>query len=220
MSQNILLGKCVLVQMSSCSNSGTSFVPSSLTEIFRFDEMLRTTVRHNPGHKLVICTNVGAYVQTKTVFLTGCHLMMTHSFTFRQTFEAFKHLKGLLPSFDETQLTSLPCCWMALYRAKCLGWVDFGDIFDIGPADSIFIEEYIHYARQVHPPVTCHPYPSLVHNRDPLAARSTAPSSLWCLATSSSSARRGMTSPAAACGSTSMGAATSAPPSTPTCCRI
>ena len=155
MSQNILLGKCVLVQMSACANSGPSFVPSSLTEIFRFDDMLRTTLRHNPGHKMVICTNVDAYVQTKTVFLTGCHLMMTHGFSFRQTSEAFKHLKGFLPSFDENQL-SLPCCWMALYRAKCLGWVNFGDIFDFGPEDSIFIEEYMHYARQIRPPFRFH----------------------------------------------------------------
>ena len=144
--------------MSSCAKSLHSFVPSSLTEIFRFDEMLRSTLRHNPGHKLVLCTNSDSYVQTKTVFLTGCYLIMTHDFTSKQTSEVFKHLNCILPSFEEFQSTSLPCCWMSLYRAKCLGWINFGDIFDIGREDSIFIEEYMHYARQIPKLDRCHPH--------------------------------------------------------------
>ncbi len=170
---NIFLGKCVLVQMSACNSAHSSFAPSSLTEIFRFDEILRTTTRHNPGHKLVICTSADEYVQAKAVFLTGCHLIMTHGLTSKQTSETFKQLQVFLPLFDESQLASLPCCWNAVYRAKCMGWIDFGDIFDIGPEDSIFIEEYIHYARQIkstHPHLSpsCHQF---ISNCDLLTAR-------------------------------------------------
>ena len=86
-------------------------------------------------------------MQTKAVFLTGCHLIMSQEFSAKETFDTLGTLPESQSGGDDGEL-SLSCCWAALHRAKCLNWIDFGDIFDIRAEDTsrIFIEEYIHYA--------------------------------------------------------------------------
>jgi hypothetical protein len=146
MAHHMLLGKHITIPLH-CSSQTTSFEPSSLTEIFRFDEHVRAAQRHNPGFKIIVCTQRSLAVQSKAIFLMGCHLIMSQEFSAK---EAIDNLGGLpesrLPTEDNE--LSLSCCWTALYRAKALNWIDFGDIFDIGVEDTsrIFIEEYIHYA--------------------------------------------------------------------------
>jgi hypothetical protein len=158
MAQNILLGKSILVNMSSLSNEShcaiKDFAPSSLAEIFRFDEMIRATKRHNPSNNIVLCAGITAYVQIKAVFLIGCHLLMAKEFSYEDVASTFAHFD--LAGIFNTKLSCTPgdgltvsLCWMALYRAKCIGWINFEDIFDVGQENPsrIFIEEYIHYAR-------------------------------------------------------------------------
>jgi hypothetical protein len=147
--KDIFFGRYVLVQLSTVAGagSGVGSFPSSLAEIFRFYEMLLSISRHNPGNNIILCLDCDTYVQRKALFLCGCHLIMKHSFTSQQTCDAFKHLEKALPNQD-TEPFTLSSCWTALYRAKTLRWIDFGNIFDVGQnPERIFIEEYIHYAR-------------------------------------------------------------------------
>jgi hypothetical protein len=152
MAQAKVNGKYIIIPLSQGRHGERiiEFSPSSLVEIFRFDEMIRATQRHNPGYKIVLCTGPDLYTQMKGIFLTGCHLIMSQCFNFEETvgaFMFFEHaMRGATIAGDEL---TMPCCWMALYRAKCLGWIDFGDIFDTGIEEDnrIFLEEYIHYAR-------------------------------------------------------------------------
>ena len=160
LARNLFPGKYILVNINSsaqksCTKSG--FVPSSLAEIFRFDEILRDVDCHNPSHKIVICAGLDLYSRSKSVFLVGSYLLMTRGFSDREVASIFA-LFGA--SFydgcegDDDKL-SISVSWTAIHQAKRLGWIDFGDIFDVGQNKSfrIFIEEYIHYARhdlQVH----------------------------------------------------------------------
>ena len=127
------------------------FTPSSLADIFKFDEMMRAVQRHSPSHCIVLCASVDPFVQAKAIFLAGCHMMMTQGFSYAETVAAFAKPRAAMPRAGriDNEGSSLECCWTALYRAKSLGWIDFGDIFDTGcdNPSRIFIEEYIHYAR-------------------------------------------------------------------------
>ena len=145
--QNLFLGKFNFVQLSSTADSGVDFVPSCLAEIFRFDEMIKTTQRRSSSRSILLCSNLDLHVQLKCVFLTGCHLIMSHGFSSFQTSNVFKSLVERF-SICESESFTLSCCWVAIDRAKCLGWIDFGNVFDVGSDEGrIIIEEYLHYAR-------------------------------------------------------------------------
>jgi hypothetical protein len=154
MAQHKLFGKRIIVPLVS-SNRDTpisaerSFTPCSLASIFRFDEMVRAVQRHSPAHNIILCTGLDPHVQIRAIFLTGCHMMMTQGFSYTDTVSLLSQAStAIMGSVDAEGLT-VACCWRALYRAKTLGWIDFGDIFDTGydNPSRIFIEEYIHYAR-------------------------------------------------------------------------
>ena len=153
MAQHKLYGKRIIIPFFSRgpNPSRQTFIPSSLAEIFKFDEMMRGIHRHNPSHSIVLCAGVDPFVQAKAIFLAGCHMMMTQGFSYAETVAAFAKARTALPNTGrmESDESSVDCCWFALYRAKSLGWIDFGDIFDTGcdNPSRIFIEEYIHYAR-------------------------------------------------------------------------
>lgn len=103
-----------------------SFNPSSLIEIFKFDEMACTLERKNPQMKLVFCTGAGQSSQIRVAFLIGCHMIMSHGIGFEETHLAFKHFHVLFERFSPADGgVSVQSCWRALSRAKCLNWVDF-----------------------------------------------------------------------------------------------
>jgi hypothetical protein len=156
--QHLLSNKYLVIQMKSAMNQLLSALniavdigSTSLAEIFRFDSMIREIQRHNPGHKLVLCTGHNEYLQAKAVFLSGCHLIMTEDFTYQEAVSLFSQMEGLKHMFssEERSETTIHHRWAAIHKAKCLNWVDFGDVFDVGMDDGtrIFIEEYIHYSR-------------------------------------------------------------------------
>ena len=152
MAQHKLFGKRTIIPLlgRDLNAAAPGFTPSSLAEIYRFDEMMRAVQRHNPTHSIVLCAGVDSKVQSKAVFLAGCHMIMTQGFSYVDTVNTLANTTNTLTSVaaDNEGLT-VPCCWMALHRAKSLGWIDFGDVFDTGcdNPSRIFIEEYIHYAR-------------------------------------------------------------------------
>ena len=150
MAQHIFLGKYFLIQLNHTARSrteSTSFAPSSLTEIHRFDDMLRTTQRQNPSLKIILCMDQVGGDRAKGMFLIVCHLLMNNAFTEYQLSESFEHINQMLTLSESGTVVFQSCC-MAVHRAKSLRWIDFKDVFEISPKDQnrIFIEEYIHYA--------------------------------------------------------------------------
>jgi hypothetical protein len=152
MAQHKLFGKRTIIPLlgRNLSSTDPGFTPNCLAEIFRFDEMMRAVQRQNPTHSIVLCTGADIKVQTKAVFLAGCHMIMTQGFSYAHTLTALANTTNSLASeITDAEGLTVPCCWMAVSRAKALGWIDFGDVFDTGcdNPSRIFIEEYIHYAK-------------------------------------------------------------------------
>jgi hypothetical protein len=133
------------------SDECAGFMPSSLAQIYRFDQMVREISRKNAGAKLVFCSGVERLTQMKTAFLIGTHLIMTHCVDPDGISSAFQPMSEILdfvlPS-EATQL-SIRNCWSSLASAKEMNWLDFWEIFDTGNHEdaSINLDEYSHYAR-------------------------------------------------------------------------
>jgi hypothetical protein len=132
----------------SCSgnNKTVLFLPASLIEVYKFDEMTNQVARRNADHKLVFSAGRNVHFQTRAAFLVGCHMVMSHGFDAEKTFQVFKSFEEF---FDWSQIGILDC-WRALYRAKSAGWIDFQERFDFGSDDgtmTINMEEFIHYSR-------------------------------------------------------------------------
>jgi hypothetical protein len=112
-----------------------SFNPSSLIEIFKFDEMACTLERKNPTIKLVFCTGAGQPSQVRVAFLVGCHMIMSHGVDSEETHLAFKNFHGLFQRFSPADGggVTVESCWHALYRAKSLNWIDFRKVSPQSP---------------------------------------------------------------------------------------
>ena len=110
-----------------CGEETESFNPSSLIEIFKFDEMACTLERKNPTMKLVFCTGAGLASQVRVAFLIGCHMIMSLGVGFEETNLSFKLFHGMFERFSPADAggVTVENCWRALTRAKCLNWVDF-----------------------------------------------------------------------------------------------
>ena len=131
------------------------FVPSTLAQIYKFDQMIRDVSRKHPGVKLVFCTGIKRLVQLKIAFLLGCHLLMTHCVYLEGVFIAFDPMSDVLDgSCSGTDLQGddmVQCGWRSLAQARQMEWLNFWEVFDRGDNSecSIMIEEFVHYARFV-----------------------------------------------------------------------
>ena len=156
MAHHSLKLKYVVVPIcSSASNSSETwvndttdgFIPASLIELYKFDEMANQIARRNADHKLVFSAGRNLQVQMRAAFLIGCHMVMSHGFDADKVFQIFKSFEEF---FGCSQVGILDC-WRALHRAKSAGWVDFQERFDFDSCDetvAINMEEFIHYSRQ------------------------------------------------------------------------
>ena len=112
---------------SSSNMEHNAFSPSSLTEIFKFDEMACALERNNTKTRLVFCTGGSHASQARLAFLVGCHMMMSHGTTLDDTIQYFRNLHGLFHQFASTNggNVSVQSCWRALSSARSLHWIDF-----------------------------------------------------------------------------------------------
>ena len=120
---------------------------SSLEEIYKFDLMLQAKMRQNRGAKFVICTGAQESCQLKTAFLLGCYMIMSLGLTPKETADLFQPIRR---RFDDSKLGgAMLSSWTALHEARCMGWVNFQETFDLGSDGRFAIEmdEYMHYAR-------------------------------------------------------------------------
>ncbi len=132
------------------------FVPSSLADIYNFDKLANEIIRKNADHKFVFCASANPRVQSKVVFLLGCHLIMSYGLGWEDCEAHFADLQDVLdqyaPVYDNHP--SLRHCWHAIQCAQRMGWIDFRDLVVDADEDDdiscIHMEEYLHYARSVH----------------------------------------------------------------------
>jgi hypothetical protein len=126
-----------------------SFVPSPLQEIYKFDELANQTARRSSDLRLVFCAGLNSAVQTRVVFLLGCHLVVSLGMDPEQVFSIFHRVEN----FRSKECTGLLQGWWSLQCAKNMGWINFQDPFELedgcldGHADTIRMDEYVHYSR-------------------------------------------------------------------------
>ena len=142
----------VIPRLSNEQRTEPGFEPSSLTEIFKFSEMICRVERHHHDKKLVLCAGRSLFLQARTAFLVGCHLIISHGTELEETYSVLERLHIV---FDQVSLSekiglSVRSCLSAVYAAKKREWVDFRRRFNSLPSlspRSIQIDEYMHYAR-------------------------------------------------------------------------
>ena len=138
-------------EQAKAAGESIGFMPSSLAQIYKFDQMVREISRKNAGAKLVFCAGIERLAQMKTAFLIGTHLIMTHCVDPDGISSAFHPMNELLDteSPSETTNLSIRTCWSSLASAKVMNWLDFWEIFDTCSDEnaSISLDEYTHYAR-------------------------------------------------------------------------
>ena len=127
------------------------FGPSSLTEIFKFDEMICQIERSHPSQKLVVCAGRLPLERARTAFLVGCHLIISHRTDLEQTYMTLEKLHGIFEQVSSAKggELSVRSCLAAVYAAKKWDWIDFRERFNVLPtmSHSMQIDEYMHYAR-------------------------------------------------------------------------
>jgi hypothetical protein len=157
MAQHSLKAKYIVVPMTAMcrytqeGNLARSFTPSSLIELYKFDVMANQIERQNADQKLVLAAGRNIQVQSRAIFLIGCHMIMSHGLNAESTYSIFKHVKELFTR-NESGLVNLLDCWCAVDSAKSNGWIDFKERFDMESEEkpdneTIDMDQFIHYSR-------------------------------------------------------------------------
>ena len=134
-------------------NKKSNLTPPSLSEIYKFDEMVQNAARKHPSKKLIFSSGSNLLIRVRTAFLIGCHLIVSHDLDFTSVYRAFDKMHPLFDAANPNNGTgsSVSSSLRAIFRTKEHNWIDFKETFDIGPGSptSIAMDEYLHYARLV-----------------------------------------------------------------------
>ena len=157
MAHHSLKVKYIMVPMASALKDDSdirtqnqSIVPSSLIDIYDFNEMANQIARKNGDHRLVFSAGSNVKIQIKVVFLIGCHMILSQGLDADQIFAIFRSFEELFVDLKCSQVNILDC-WRALHRSTCAGWIDFRERFgyECDRDQTIDMEEFIHYSRSV-----------------------------------------------------------------------
>jgi hypothetical protein len=121
--------------------------PACLEEIFMFDKKSNALRRQTAGDVIIFYTGTHARHQSKTIFLLGCHLMMSYNYSAAHVEHILQRLGHSLKSEGcEFLMTDY---WGAMEVARGHGWVDFRESFDspFNECNFSMMDEYLHYAR-------------------------------------------------------------------------
>ena len=156
MSLHAITGKFIMVPRNkSCKENSNSlsdrngFYPSSLVDIYKFNEMSNQIARRNPDSKLIFLAGSSIEARSTVIFLIGCHMMMSLGMDVANVYQIFKKFDEFFADKAGSKLHILDR-WKAVERAANVGWIDFEERFnceneyDDGTID---MEEFIHYAR-------------------------------------------------------------------------
>jgi hypothetical protein len=121
--------------------------PASLVEMYKFNMECNAIRRQNPEDAIIFYTGLHALHQGEAIFLLGCFLLMSYSYStdrVQHIFQCVGH--NLLRGTCEFPVAHY---WQALELARNNVWVDFRENFDSlsHDGDCIDIDEHLHYAR-------------------------------------------------------------------------
>jgi hypothetical protein len=155
MAHHAISGRFVIVPRNkSCKESlksfsdGSGFLPSSLVDIYKFNEMSNRIARRNPDSKLIFVTGSNMDGRSRVVFLIGCHMMMSFGMDVTNVYLIFKRFDEFFVDKGGSKHHILDS-WGAVERAAHVGWIDFEERFNREDDDegTIDMEEFIHYSR-------------------------------------------------------------------------
>ena len=154
MARHVLSKKYSIVPLPSSLNEfdfpAERFVPSSLTEIYKFDEMVQRFERNMEECVIVFSAGRSKYSQRRVAFLIGCHLIISKCCFAHDVYQCFCGPHEILG--DNVQKAIIMDCWKALHKVRSLAWIDFRERFtqSTSQAGSIDMEEFMHYSRCMH----------------------------------------------------------------------
>ena len=129
-----------------CSST-RSCAPCSLTEIYKFDEMVKQLERRSEDQMLVFSAGTDKTMQRRVAFLLGCHLIMSKSLDTQHVIRIFHGFDDILEHSNQEE-AAVTDCWRALHQAKSLLWLSFRERFGQYASDtSLDMEELIHYSK-------------------------------------------------------------------------
>ena len=153
MAQHVLNKKHIIISLPlkfqiAADTDEQALVPSSLVEIYKFDQMVRQLERRNKDDVLVFSAGTNTNVQRRVAFLLGCQLIMSKALDAYEVNQIFNDFGGILGQSQDERSSAMNC-WQALHQAKALAWVDFNEQFEshTDHTTTIDMEELIHYSR-------------------------------------------------------------------------
>ena len=123
-----------------------SFVPSPLEEIYKFDELANQTARRDSDLRLVFCAGLNSALQTRVIFLLGCHMLVSLGMDPEAVGTIFQRVEHIRNQEFQRLLEG----WWSLRSAKDVGWINFQEPFqleDDEDDETIRMDEYLHYCR-------------------------------------------------------------------------
>jgi hypothetical protein len=105
-------------------NDDTSCHFASLSDIHRFDSMVKSMTSNNFGIKLLFHISRDPALQTRVLFLLGCHMILTCGLGFEETYLSFRQFHQTFEQYCSARGASVEQSLRALCCAKCSDWID------------------------------------------------------------------------------------------------
>lgn len=120
------------------------FGPMNLGMIYKFCAILDTQLECSSQKRVALCIEPESHSITNAVFLMGSYMMIRHDIPPLELTSHFACFEGKLLSYRDVSPGEqnfhllLQDCWQGIWRAREIGWVDFGP-------NGFNYEEYAHY---------------------------------------------------------------------------
>ena len=108
------------------------FGPMSLGSIFEFCKLLDEYLIENQGQQFALLSSGDQRTLTNAVFLLGAYMIMDRGSNPEEIHQCFEPLKKIVLAYRDVSpgepnfALHLKDCWAGLWRAKSLGWANFG----------------------------------------------------------------------------------------------
>jgi hypothetical protein len=122
------------------------FAPCKLGQLYWFCEMLQLMREDGQDLPIVLCAGRSPEMITTCAQLMGSFLILFENFTADAVCDVFRPLSATFLDYGGSPRHRFTVfdCWHAVFRAKCLGWLDFENkAVDLDRC--IDMHEYLHY---------------------------------------------------------------------------
>ena len=122
------------------------YAPCKLGQLYWFCEMLNLMHEDGQDSPIVVCAGQAPEMITTCAQLMGSFLILFKNLAADEVCDAFRPLSSKFLDFGDSprHRFSVFDCWHAVYRAKCLGWLDF-EKKKVDLDRCIDMHEYLHY---------------------------------------------------------------------------